>query len=91
MWAGVVAPSDEIGGRYCENCHVGQIVPDELPTSTMTEGVRGYALGYENRRSAVEEKRTTRRRVVLVNIWKKYDRCGFPVVAQLEFPGDESS
>src|ERR1700733_14234962 len=25
VWAGVVAPADEIGGRYCENCHVGKI------------------------------------------------------------------
>ena len=24
VWAAVVAPADEIGGRYCENCHVGQ-------------------------------------------------------------------
>jgi NAD(P)-dependent dehydrogenase (short-subunit alcohol dehydrogenase family) len=23
VWAGVVAGADEIGGRYCENCHVG--------------------------------------------------------------------
>jgi NAD(P)-dependent dehydrogenase (short-subunit alcohol dehydrogenase family) len=44
VWAGVVAPADEIGGRYCENCHVGAIVPDEVPTSAMTEGVRAYAV-----------------------------------------------
>jgi NAD(P)-dependent dehydrogenase (short-subunit alcohol dehydrogenase family) len=44
VWAGVVAPADEIGGRYCENCHVGVIVPDEVPTSAMTEGVRAYAV-----------------------------------------------
>jgi NAD(P)-dependent dehydrogenase (short-subunit alcohol dehydrogenase family) len=23
VWAGLVAPADEVGGRYCENCHVG--------------------------------------------------------------------
>jgi NAD(P)-dependent dehydrogenase (short-subunit alcohol dehydrogenase family) len=23
VWAGVVAPAGEIGGHYCENCHVG--------------------------------------------------------------------
>src|SRR6201997_3693375 len=28
VWAAVVAPADEIGGQYCENCHVGKIVPD---------------------------------------------------------------
>src|SRR5437660_9727459 len=26
VWAAVVAPADEIGSRYCENCRVGQIV-----------------------------------------------------------------
>jgi NAD(P)-dependent dehydrogenase (short-subunit alcohol dehydrogenase family) len=44
VWAGVVAPADEIGGRYCENCHVAEIVPDEVPTSSMVEGVRSYAV-----------------------------------------------
>ena len=28
VWAGVVAPAEEIGGRYCENCHVGETVPE---------------------------------------------------------------
>jgi NAD(P)-dependent dehydrogenase (short-subunit alcohol dehydrogenase family) len=41
VWAGVVAPPDEIGARYCENCHVASIVPDHV---TIGEGVRGYAL-----------------------------------------------
>lgn len=44
VWAGVVAPANEIGGRYCENCHVGQIVPDDVTISAISEGVRGYAL-----------------------------------------------
>ncbi len=44
VWAGVVAPADEIGGRYCENCHVGQIVPDDTTISGISEGVRAYAL-----------------------------------------------
>ena len=44
VWAGVVAPADEIGGRYCENCHVGEIVPDHVTVSAISEGVRGYAL-----------------------------------------------
>ena len=48
VWAGVVAPADEVGGRYCEDCHVDQIVPDDLPTSAMTEGVRAYALDPKN-------------------------------------------
>ena len=44
VWAGVVAPADDIGGRYCENCHVGSIVPDHVTISAISEGVRGYAL-----------------------------------------------
>jgi len=44
VWAGVVAPADEIGARYCENCHVGRIVPDSVTISGVSEGVRGYAL-----------------------------------------------
>jgi NAD(P)-dependent dehydrogenase (short-subunit alcohol dehydrogenase family) len=44
VWAGGVAPGAEIGGRYCENCHVGKIVPDDMTISGVSEGVRGYAL-----------------------------------------------
>jgi NAD(P)-dependent dehydrogenase (short-subunit alcohol dehydrogenase family) len=44
VWAGVVAPADEVGGQYCENCHVGKIVPDSAAMSAISEGVRGYAL-----------------------------------------------
>jgi len=44
VWAGVVAPAEEIGGRYCENCHVGEIVPEAVTISGVSEGVRGYAL-----------------------------------------------
>lgn len=48
VWAGVVAPADEIGGHYCENCHVGQIVSDSVSISAVSEGVRGYALDAKN-------------------------------------------
>jgi NAD(P)-dependent dehydrogenase (short-subunit alcohol dehydrogenase family) len=48
VWAAVVAPADEIGGRYCENCHVGQIVPDDATITAVSEGVRGYALDAKN-------------------------------------------
>ncbi len=44
VWAGVVAAADEIGGRYCENCHVGKIVSDGVAIGGTSEGVRGYAL-----------------------------------------------
>ena len=48
VWAGVVAPADEIGSRYCENCHVGNIVPDEVTITAVSEGVRAYALDPTN-------------------------------------------
>ena len=44
VWAGMVAQADEIGGRYCENCHVGRVVSDDVTISAISEGVRGYAL-----------------------------------------------
>jgi NAD(P)-dependent dehydrogenase (short-subunit alcohol dehydrogenase family) len=48
VWAAVVAPADEIGGHYCENCHVGKVVPDDVPITASSEGVRGYALDPNN-------------------------------------------
>jgi NAD(P)-dependent dehydrogenase (short-subunit alcohol dehydrogenase family) len=48
VWAGVVASANEIGGRYCENCHVGNIVSDQATISAISEGVRGYALDPNN-------------------------------------------
>ena len=45
VWAGVIAPAEEIGGRYCENCQVAQLVPDEV---NFSEGVRAYALDPKN-------------------------------------------
>jgi NAD(P)-dependent dehydrogenase (short-subunit alcohol dehydrogenase family) len=43
VWAAVVASAKEIGGQYCEDCHVAHVVPDDLPVAT-NEGVRGYAI-----------------------------------------------
>jgi NAD(P)-dependent dehydrogenase (short-subunit alcohol dehydrogenase family) len=41
VWAGVVAPGDAVGGHYCEDCHVAELVDgDELTRG----GVRPYAL-----------------------------------------------
>jgi NAD(P)-dependent dehydrogenase (short-subunit alcohol dehydrogenase family) len=48
VWAGVVAPADEVGGKYCENCHVGHVVADDVIISAISEGVRGYALDSSN-------------------------------------------
>ncbi len=44
VWTGTVASADKIGGRYCENCHVGNIVADDVAISAISEGVRAYAL-----------------------------------------------
>jgi NAD(P)-dependent dehydrogenase (short-subunit alcohol dehydrogenase family) len=44
VWAAVVAAADDVGGEYCENCHVGVIVPDDIKINPISEGVRGYAL-----------------------------------------------
>ena len=48
VWAGVVAPAEEIGGRYCENCHVGKVVREDVTISAISEGVRAYALDPKN-------------------------------------------
>jgi NAD(P)-dependent dehydrogenase (short-subunit alcohol dehydrogenase family) len=46
IWAGLVADANEIGGRYCENCHVTTNVT-EAQISAVAEGVRPYALDPE--------------------------------------------
>ena len=48
VWAAIVASPDEVGGRYCENCHVGRVVADNTVISVVSEGVRGYALDPQN-------------------------------------------
>jgi NAD(P)-dependent dehydrogenase (short-subunit alcohol dehydrogenase family) len=48
VWAGIVATAEEIGGQYCENCHVGRTVGDDVAISPISEGVRGYALDPKN-------------------------------------------
>jgi NAD(P)-dependent dehydrogenase (short-subunit alcohol dehydrogenase family) len=48
VWAAVVAPEESIGGKYCENCHVGEVVADSAVIGGVSEGVRGYALDPNN-------------------------------------------
>ena len=43
VWAGVVAKAEDVGGRYCEDCHVAEIV-EGGPDVTIRGGVRAYAL-----------------------------------------------
>jgi NAD(P)-dependent dehydrogenase (short-subunit alcohol dehydrogenase family) len=42
VWAAFVGPADEVGGRYCENCHVSAVTEGLI--SPVSEGVRAYAL-----------------------------------------------
>ncbi len=44
VWAAIVADTDEIGGRYCEDCGVAQLTDDANAMS----GVRTYALDREH-------------------------------------------
>jgi NAD(P)-dependent dehydrogenase (short-subunit alcohol dehydrogenase family) len=48
VWAGVVASADEVGGKYCEDCQVAELVPADLQVGAISQGVRGYALDPEN-------------------------------------------
>jgi NAD(P)-dependent dehydrogenase (short-subunit alcohol dehydrogenase family) len=48
VWAGFVAAPAEVGGRYCENCHVSDV--NDGPLSPLAEGVRSYALAPETAR-----------------------------------------
>src|SRR5471032_625924 len=44
VWAAVVASASDVGGRYCENCHVSETVADDVVIMPVSEGVRRYAL-----------------------------------------------
>jgi NAD(P)-dependent dehydrogenase (short-subunit alcohol dehydrogenase family) len=40
VWSGIVASGDQVGGKYCEDCHVAEL--NDNPTER--KGVRSYAL-----------------------------------------------
>jgi NAD(P)-dependent dehydrogenase (short-subunit alcohol dehydrogenase family) len=44
VWAGIVAAAGEVGGRYCEDCHVAELEPNPAKRA----GVKPYALDPEN-------------------------------------------
>jgi NAD(P)-dependent dehydrogenase (short-subunit alcohol dehydrogenase family) len=46
VWAAFVAPAEEVGGCYCEDCQVSQV--SEGLISPVTPGVRPYALDPEH-------------------------------------------
>lgn len=54
VWAAEVAAAEEVGGRYCEDCHVAERVDG----SEIRQGVRGYALDPERAKAlwALSEK-----------------------------------
>ncbi len=47
VWAGAVAAADEVGARYCEDCHVAATEPDAAKRA----GVKPYALNPETARA----------------------------------------
>lgn len=40
VWAGIVAPAEQVGARYCEDCHIADVTTD----TTSRVGARSYAL-----------------------------------------------
>ena len=44
IWAAVVAPADQVGAQFCEDCHVAELEDDP----TIRSGVRAYALDPEH-------------------------------------------
>jgi len=46
VWAGFVAPAEDVAARYCENCHVSQVTDGLI--NPVSEGVRSYALDPES-------------------------------------------
>jgi NAD(P)-dependent dehydrogenase (short-subunit alcohol dehydrogenase family) len=44
VWAGFKAPSDQVGGLYCEDCHVAEVVD----SAEIRGGVQPYALDPDN-------------------------------------------
>jgi NAD(P)-dependent dehydrogenase (short-subunit alcohol dehydrogenase family) len=44
VWSAVVGSAEIVGGRYCENCHVSDVVADDAVITPISEGVRRYAL-----------------------------------------------
>ena len=45
VWAGLVAKGEEVGARYCENCHVS--IPTDAMIGPVSEGVRPHPLDPE--------------------------------------------
>jgi NAD(P)-dependent dehydrogenase (short-subunit alcohol dehydrogenase family) len=48
VWAGVFVPAEEVGGKYCEDCQVAELIPPDSPVTAISVGVRSYALDPES-------------------------------------------
>src|SRR5579859_3980728 len=49
VWAAIVAKADEVGGKYCEDCHIAKPMRDDIENiAAASEGVRAYALDLAN-------------------------------------------
>lgn len=44
VWAGITADAGAIGGQYCEDCHVAEVLADDAVVSPFSAGVRPYAI-----------------------------------------------
>lgn len=47
LWAGIAAPAEDVGGRYCEDCHVAEVVTN----GDSFFGVRDYAVDPDRARA----------------------------------------
>lgn len=49
VWAAVVAPAEDLGGRYCEDCHVTTLLTER--SQPFGDGMKAYALDPERARA----------------------------------------
>lgn len=48
VWAGLVAAAEEVGGKYCEDCHVSTKLFEGNEDDGVSEGYRSYAIDLGN-------------------------------------------
>jgi NAD(P)-dependent dehydrogenase (short-subunit alcohol dehydrogenase family) len=49
VWAAIVVKADDVGGKYCEDCHIAKPMRDDIENiAAASEGVRAYALDPAN-------------------------------------------
>jgi hypothetical protein len=42
--SGIIAAADDVGSRYCEDCHVAELAEDADVSGGVRGGVRAYAV-----------------------------------------------